>query len=157
MSNTSDTTRRAFLKVGAMAAVPPAGLGLPAAALAADGSKAELARMADQRELEGLTRQFVSAFNKGRAGGLAGGLPALDATRLHLADEAADMTITGDTASVRVACSAEQEEALEGDETLIRMARLQGNVAGVKVADKMLQASFTRHAQGWRIASIALS
>lgn len=164
MTAQTDTTRRAFLKAGALAAVPAAGLGLPAAALASDDSKAALARMADERALEGLARDFVRAFNRGGAGAAAplfadGRAPMLPVAKLALADEEPQLAISGDgdAATASLACTVEEALALEGEETLVRMARLQGNAAGVQATPKTLRASFVRHADGWRIASVDLA
>ena len=164
MTAQTDTTRRSFLKAGALAAVPAAGLGLPAAALATDDSKAALARMADERALEGLARDFVRVFNRGGAGAAAplfanGKAPMLHVSNLALADDEPQLAITGhgDAATASLACTVEEALALEGEETLVRMARLQGNAAGVQVSRKILHATFVRHPDGWRIASVDLA
>ena len=54
----STTDRRSFLKAGALVAAPLA-TAAPAAALAADGSRARLARLEDERAVEGLHRAFL--------------------------------------------------------------------------------------------------
>jgi hypothetical protein len=71
MSKTTDTTRRSFLKAGALAAAPVAAIGIPVAAMAEDGSKAALARLQDERAIEKLNRDFLRAFNGGGAEGTA--------------------------------------------------------------------------------------
>jgi hypothetical protein len=162
MSNEANTTRRTFLKTGAFVAVPAAGLGLPAVALAADDSRAALLRLQDERLLESLTRDFVRAFSRGgvdEASALFadGKAPVLPFSNLVLTDEAHDIAIADRSASARFACTVDVAQPLEGEETLVRMARLQGNAAAVQVAGKTLTASYIRHQSGWRIASIALA
>ncbi len=166
MSTRTDTSRRSFLKVGALVATPAAAVALPAAALAEDGSKAALARLQDERAIEGLNREFLRAFNKGGAGNTAklfanGNAPDLSAriSRLALDDEPAQLSLAPDgaTATASIACTVETAEDFEGSETLVQMARLQGNAAGIVTSRKQLAARYAKRADGWVLTEVAIA
>ncbi len=167
MSNTSHTSRRSFLKSGALVAVPAAAVGIPVAALAEDGSKAALARLQDERAIETLNRDFLRSFNKGGARSTArlfadGRAPAfaegVSKLSLDLAEEPKSFAIAegGATATARYDCTVEIALELEGQETLVQMARMQGNAADVRSSQKTLSAHYARHGDGWRIAKLEL-
>lgn len=167
MSTSTQTTRRSFLKAGAMVAAPVAAVGIPAAVAADDGSKAALARLQDERAIEALGRDFVRAFNRGGVQGAAGlfagrAAPAIasDVTRLEFdMDEGLqglELADDGASATARYACTVETSAALEGEGTLVQMARLQGNAAVTQQSRQTLSARYARHADGWRLASVTL-
>lgn len=150
---TNTTSRRDFLKTGAMAAVPVAA-GLPAAAMAADDSTAVLARLQDERAIEALTRDVLRRFNRGGAGDLF----AKDIARVALdADETPALTIEGDAATARFACMVDTAHALEGQGTLVQMAHLQGNAGAVATTGKTLLSRYTRQNGEWAIAALDLA
>ncbi len=169
MSNNTDTTRRTFLKAGALVAAPAAAIGIPVAAIAADdGSKAALARLQDERAIEALNRDFLRAFNRGGAKSTAnlfadraapGIAKHVRRLSLELADAPRSFVIADDGASAtaRYDCTVEIAQELEGDETLVQMARLQGNAAGVESARKTLSARYAKGADGWMITEIELA
>jgi hypothetical protein len=165
MSKTSTTSRRAFLKTGAIAAAPLAVVGVPAAALAADGSKAKLARLEDEREIGELHGKLLRRLNAGTAGELfaSGEAPQLDAGVRGVAPDHSVEPGTiafsedGHRASQRQPVKVEMAQELEGDGTLIQMARLQGNTLALAVLPKVLVAQYVRGANGWAIESIAFA
>lgn len=166
MSKTTQTSRRTFLKAGALVAAPAAAVGIPVAALAEDGSKAALARLQDERAIEGLNREFLRAFNHGGAESTArlfadGRAPDLSAqiSRLSLADEAAQFSLdsNGATATASFACTVETAEDFEGSDTLVQMARLQGNAADVVTSRKQLSARYAKRADGWLLTEVAIA
>jgi hypothetical protein len=167
MTKTTETTRRSFLKSGALVAVPVAAIGLPAAALAEDGSKAALARLQDERAIEALAHDFVRMFNRGGAHGTASlfanrASPAIgkgiSKLNLDLSETPQSVTIAGDGASAtaRYACTVDIAHDLEGQATIVQMARLQGGAAVTHSARKTLAAHFARAEDGWRIAGVEL-
>lgn len=165
MSKATDTSRRNFLKVSALVATPAAAMGLPVAALADDGSKAALARMQDERAIEELAQDFLRAFNASGAKGTSklfanGKAPALGeaVSKLAREDSASDLAIAEDGASAtaRIACKVDLAEQLEGSETIVQMARLQGNAASIHSASKTLVAQFAKRGDGWVISEVAL-
>ena len=64
MTMNQSTSRRSFLKTGAIAAAPLA-MAAPAAALADDGSRARLARLEDEKALAALHREVMAQVNRG--------------------------------------------------------------------------------------------
>src|SRR5262245_27315706 len=71
MSKTMTTSRRSFLKSGAIVAAPVVAVAAPAMAFAADDSSAKLARLEDERAIEALNRNFVRDFNASGVQGTA--------------------------------------------------------------------------------------
>jgi hypothetical protein len=165
MSKDTTTSRRAFLKTGAIAAAPLAAVGVPVAALAADGSKAKLARLEDERAIGELHGKLLRRLNTGTAGELfaSGKAPKLDAgVRAIAPDHSAEpgaiaFSEDGKRASQRQPVKVEVAEELEGDGTLIQMARLQGNTLALAVLPKTLVAQYVRTGGGWAIESIAFA
>lgn len=168
MSKTTQTSRRSFLKSGALVAAPVAAIGIPGAAMAEDGSKAALARLQDERAIEALNRDFLRAFNSSGANGTArlfadGKAPKLakgiSKLNLDLAAEPSNFAIAEDGASaaVRYECAVELSEELEGQETIVQMARIQGNSPGVHMARKTLSAHYARQGDGWLITRLELA
>lgn len=168
MSNATDTTRRSFLKSGALVAGPAAAVAFPAAALAEDGNKAALARLQDERAIEALNRDFLRGFNKSGAQGVAklfadGKPPAfikgVSKLSLDSAEEPKSFAIAEDGASAtaRYACTAEIAQELEGTETIVQMAKMQGNTASVRSAPKTLSAHYAKRADGWLITQLELA
>lgn len=163
------TSRRSFLKSGAIVAAPLAVVGAPAAAaaMAEDGSRARLARLEDTRAIEALNRAFLRQFNTsgaeataalfadGKAPDLAHGTSGL---ALEDAGEPEHFELAGDgaRATAHYACMVETEHALEGDHTLIQMARLQGNSAHRSSERRLLKADYVRRESGWAIERIRL-
>lgn len=167
MSNDITTSRRRFLKGGAIVAAPLAIAAAPAAAaLADDGSKAKLARIEDERAIEALNRAFLRRFNaggrtgeffvRGKAAELAKGVVAV---KIDAAAEPDHFAIAEDGASAtaRIACVAEFDHPLEGEGTFIDMARLQGN-GPVRLSEaRSFVGQYVRTAQGWAIERIELA
>jgi hypothetical protein len=164
MSKTMTTSRRSFLKSGAIVAAPVVAVAAPAVAFAADDSGAKLARLEDERAIEALGRDFIRHFNASGAEGTAGlfadgQAPKLaNASRLALdtASEPEQLEIAADGASARLrhAVTVESEHALEGHGTLVEMARLQGNTSARTSEQRMLIAEFVKHGDRWAIGNV---
>lgn len=168
MSKSTDTTRRSFLKSSALVAAPAAAIGIPVAALAGDGSKAALARLQDERAIEALNRTFLRSFNKDGARGAAnlfanGKSPTfakgVRKLSLDLAEEPKRFAIAEDGASAtaRYDCTAETAQELEGTETIVQMAKMQGNSASSKSARKTLSARYAKRNDEWFITDLELA
>jgi hypothetical protein len=158
------TDRRSFLKTGSLVAAPLA-MAAPAAALAADDSRAKLARLEDERAVEALQRKFLRYLNGGEDCGpfiassdaveLGEGLRSIaedlgHETELVLADD-------GRTASARCTCRVEREVAFTGDTTLERMARFEGQGHHRHEERGVLAIEFVKGKDGWRIARARLA
>ncbi len=158
------TTRRDALKLGALAATPVAAL-TPAAAMAADDSAARLARLEDERAISGLVRAFVRRFNgSGDCGEFVASAGAIridpQVCRIR-EDDTRDPELTiatgGDSASWRSAAEVELLTDFEGDTTLEKMARFQGQGSAQSSARRRIEADFTRTKTGWTITRLTLA
>jgi hypothetical protein len=168
MSKTTGTSRRSFLKSGAIVAAPIAAAGVSAAALASDDSKEKLARLEDERAIlelhAALLRRVNTAglatsgefFASGKAPSLGEGLrsiapdPAGESPVLAFSED-------GRRAARRQAVRVEIATELEGDETLVQMARLQGNALEAEVLPRTLVADYVREEGGWAIEKLRLA
>lgn len=154
------TDRRSFLKSGALIAAPVAAVGMPAAALAHDDSRARLARLEDERSLEALHRKFLRQLNGGAHGGEF--VASADAVDLGeglrtIAEDVAhepELVLAEDglTASARCPCRIERESEFAGDTTVERMVRFQGQGHHRHEERRVLATEFVKDADGWRIA-----
>lgn len=157
--NTISTDRRSFLKAGAIVAAPLAAAA-PVAALAADDSRARLARMEDERAIEGLHRKFLRHLNG--AGDCNEFIASSDAVRLghgmrsiaeDMGHEATlELAEDGRSATARCACCVEREVEFTGDTTIERMARFQGQGSHRHQEQRVLTTEFVKAESGWRIA-----
>lgn len=167
MSETvSTTSRRDFLKTGALVSAPLA-MAAPAIALAADDSAARLALLQDERAIEGLMRSFLRRFN-GVDGADCGSFVArADAIRIApqvraiVADDTADpvLAITDDGAQARWQAAAKVDwvEEFGTGTTLEKMARFQGQTRAVTSSRRQIAAELARSANGWQITALTLT
>jgi hypothetical protein len=154
------TSRRSFLKTGAVVAAPLA-MAAPVAALAADDSRAKLARLEDERAVEALQRKFVRYLNgtgdcgefiaSADAVDLGEGLRAIAEDMRH--EATVELAEDGRSARARCACRVEREAEFTGDSTLERMARFQGQGSHRFAEERVLAMEFVKDNDGWRIAA----
>ena len=142
------TDRRSFLKTGALAAAPLAAV-TPVAALADDGSRARLARLEDERAIEGLHRAFL------RQPSAMLGKDVRAVRQDH--ETAIEFAADGRSATLRCACRVERDTAFTGDTTVERMARFQGHGSHRHGEDRKLVADYVRGADGWSIERVRLA
>jgi len=147
MSESISTDRRSFLKTGAIAAAPLAAMA-PAVALADDGSKARLARLQDERAIEGLHRAFRRQ---------PGALGADVRTVRQDHEVAIEIAEDGRTASSRCKCCVERDTAFTGETTLERMARFQGHGSHRHAEDRVLVADYVKGKDGWSVERMRLA
>lgn len=158
------TTRRQALKLGALAAAPVAALA-PAAVLAGDDSAVRLARMEDERAIEGLIKAFVRRFNgSGDCGEFvanAGAIridPQVCAIREDTShDPQLAFADDGRSASWQSHADIELLTDFEGNSTVERMARFQGQGSASSRASRRLQANLDKTTDGWAIARLTLA
>jgi hypothetical protein len=158
------TSRRSFLKTGAIVAAPLAAAA-PVAALADDGSRAKLARLEDERAVEALQRKFLRHLNgagdcgefiaSSDAVDLGEGLRAIAEDIGH--EPVLELSQDGRSATARCACRVEREVEFSGDSTLERMARFQGQGSHRFAEERVLAMEFVKGRQGWRIAAARLA
>jgi hypothetical protein len=164
----SATDRRSFLKTGALVATPVVALAAPAAAFAGDESRAQLARLEDERAIERLQRAFLRRFNGAPEADCGeflarSGAVQLDASVRAIAEHPAHEPVVafaedGRTATLACACRVELEQAFEGQTTLERMTRFQGHGRHRHSEERTLKSEFARTSDGgWVITRLALA
>jgi hypothetical protein len=163
MTMDATTDRRSLLKVGALAAAPLVAVAAPG--LASDDSRARLARLEDEREIEALHRAFVRRVNgDGDCGAFVAraGAVTLDPGLRSIADDAArDATLEfaadGRSASSRRPVHVELETEFTGHTTLEQMTRFQGQGRHRRREAKVMVASYVKTQDGWQIARLSLA
>lgn len=162
--NSISTDRRSFLKTGALVATPLVAAA-PVAALAADDSRAKLARLEDERAVEALHRKFLRHLNgtgdcgefiaSSDAVDLGEGLRSLAEDMGH--EATLELSDDGLKATARCACCIERETEFTGDTTIERMARFQGQGSHRHQEQRVLTTEFVKDKRGWRIARASLA
>jgi hypothetical protein len=161
---TSTSTRRAFLKVGAVAAAPLAAAG-GAAAMAAHDQQAKLARLQDEHAIGALHQAWLRRINTG-AHAEAAELFA-DPKRARFdekvsgvaADHAAEpdritLAADGQGATGRYHCVVETQTERPRDCTLAQMAHAQGEGLICRTEPRVLQAAYVKTEGGWAIETL---
>jgi hypothetical protein len=149
------TSRRSFLKAGAIVAAPLA-VAAPAGALAAD---VRLTRIKDERAVEALQRKFLRHLNgTGDCGEFiasSGAVDLGDGLRSIASTHEAELEFADDgrSAAARCACRVEREAEFSGDCTLEQMARFQGQGSHRFAEERVLATEFVKGRHGWRIAA----
>jgi len=171
MSDESISTRRSFLKGGAMLAAPLAAMGAPAAALAASADADEradrLARLEDEKAIRALHGDWMHRLSSGDRNGAAR-LYANDACAAAVAgiaaispgpvgaQDALEIAADGRTARARHAATVETEAVIAPDNTLAQMLHAQGEGTVRSREARMLAADYVKTRDGgWAIAGLA--
>lgn len=165
-TNSTRSTRRSFLKRGALLAAPLAAA-VPAAVIADDGLKARLERLEDEAEIRKLHHAWLRRVNVRATAGegdAATPLPvdsegtALDQTVRSIAadhagePDAIEVPADGTRAIGRFQCVVEIENAIARDCTLARMAHVQGGGFVRRTESRMLKVEYTKIGGAWAIA-----
>jgi hypothetical protein len=165
MTNTTSSTRRLFLAGAALSA--PAAVATAAAARPVDETAERLARLEDLNAVRTLKDSYLRRVNA-RAGDEIAALyvepkkAALDETVCSLVADAAGepetIELAEDRASavVQAACTAETETPIEGDGTLVEMARLQGDGVVRSAERRVLEIAAVKIDGAWKIARAEL-
>jgi len=166
MSEESKSTRRSFLKGGAIIAAPLAMIGAPAAAaLAGSGDRDRLARLEDEKTIRDLHGNWMRLVNAGNYAGAAK-LYADDKCSCALAgivsidqgqdgSEAFEFAHDGNRASATYAATVAVETAIAPDHTLAQMLHAQGEGMVRTSERRMLKADYIRTREGgWAISRL---
>jgi hypothetical protein len=158
----TNSTRRAFLKGGAIAAAPLAAASAVAVA-GRSAHEAELERLKAEAAIRDLHQAWLRRVNtRAQAGELfadpkSARLPEavsrIEADHAGAADElrvAAD----GQSASARYACVVETETELAKDCTLAQMRHAQGEGQVRQSESRLLKADYVKTERGWAIAGL---
>lgn len=164
MTTKTTSTRRSFLKRGAVLAVPLAAA-VPAAVMADDGLKARLARLEDETAIRELHQTWLRQVNSG-AGDAATPLVADpkgaalgQAVRSIAADpagqpDAIEVAAHGQSAAGRFPCAVEIETEIAPDCTLAQMARAQGGGFVRRTERRVLEIKYVKTSGTWAVAKV---
>lgn len=165
----NSSSRRHFLKSGALVAAPLAAMAVPAAAMAApaaahaDGGTAQaLARLKDERALHDLQRALLRETEgtaRSRIAGMVEGAGAdVAAIRPDLgSDSTLEFSEDGNSAVATHVCKVERAQDFTGTSAVEQMAQLQGNVLALRAENRKLETFFARHADGWLVRNVKLA
>ena len=165
MTTERASTRRSFVKAGALLAAPLAAAA-PALAMADDGRRTRLARLEDEAAMRDLHQAWLRRVNTGEdtAGLFADPRRAAfdPAVRGVAADHAGEpdtieLAKDGLSAAGRFACIVETEADLGEDCTLAQMAHAQGGGFIHQTERRLLKVDYVKTARGWAIAKLALA
>jgi len=159
----STSTRRSFLKRGALLAAPLAAVAAPAAILADDELKARLAKLENEAAIRKLHQAWLRGINTGAAEEAA----SLFANPQRAAFDPAVRSIAPDHAgapdAIEVAangkraigcfhCVVETETAIAQDSTLAQMAHAQGSGYIRRTERRILKVEYAKVSNAWAIA-----
>lgn len=155
MKKESTSTRRSFLRGGAILAAPIAGASISAAAVADDRLKARAERLESEAAIRELHQSWLRRINAGERDARLDG-----AVRRVIADHAGapdriDVAADGRTAVGHFDHAVEIETPLPEDCTLAQMARAQGNGAACRIERRLLTIDYTRTGGSWAIRTIS--
>jgi len=164
MTTHSTSTRRSFLKGGALLAAPLAAA-VPAAVFADDGLKALLARLEDEAAIRELHQNWLRRINTGADGAATRlfadpeGTAFDQAVRSITADhagqpDAIEVAVDGKSAAGRFQCAVEIETTIAQDCTLARMAHEQGGGFVRRTERRVLKVEYVKACGAWAIAKV---
>jgi hypothetical protein len=168
MTENTTSTRRSFLKNGALLAAPLAAAAAPVVAVADDQLKARLARLENETAIRALHQTWLRRINT-EAREVAASLfadpqAAVFDPSIHriAADHAAnpdviEVAADGQSATGRFNCTVEIENAIAQDCTLARMAHAQGGGFVRRTERRVLNAEYVKASGAWAIAKIQLA
>jgi hypothetical protein len=169
MTKKTNSTRRSFLKGGALLAVPLAAAA-PVAVLADDRLKARLARLEDEAAIRELHRCWLRQVNAidARTGAATllfadrGGAAFDQAVRSVAPDHSGEpdvIELAADrkSAAGRFRCTVETENAIAQDCTLAQMAHEQGSGFVLRTERRVLKVEYVKADGAWAIAKVELA
>lgn len=163
MSKDTASTRRSFLKRGALLAAPLAAVAAPAAILADDELKARVAKLESEAAIRELHQAWLRGINTG-VGDQAASLfanpkrAAFDPSVRSIAPDhageldAIEVAADGKSAAGRFHCVVETETALPQDCTLAQMAHAQGSGFVRRTERRVLKVEYVKTSGAWAIA-----
>jgi hypothetical protein len=169
----STSTRRSFLKRGALAA-PLAAVAAPAAILADDELKARLARLENEAAIRELHQAWLRRINtrKDHNAGAAEEAASFFANPARATFDPSVRSITtdhaggpdtievaadGKCATGRFHCAVETETAIAQDSTLGQMAHAQGSGFVRRTEHRVLKVEYVKASSAWAIAKAELT
>ena len=173
MTRDTDSTRRSFLKGGALLAAPLAAA-VPAALVADDGMRARLARLEDEAAIRALHQSWLRQINTvadevtgagsaiaqlfANAEGAAPGQTVRSIAADHAGEpDAIEIAADGKSAIGRFQCAVEIENAIAQDCTLARMAHAQGGGFVRRTECRALKVEYVKADGAWAIAKVGFA
>ncbi|HEX4074883.1 MAG TPA: hypothetical protein VHX49_05760 [Candidatus Acidoferrales bacterium] len=162
MSKDANSTRRSFLKGGALLAAPLAAA-VPAAILADDGTKARLAKLENEAAIRELHQAWLRGINTGAREEAVSLFadpkrPAFDSSVRSIAPDhagapdAIEVAADGKRAAGRFHCAVETETTIALDSTIAQMAHAQGGGYIRRTERRVLRVEYVKSAGAWAIA-----
>jgi hypothetical protein len=142
------TTRRRFFGGAAALAAPLAGT----TAVASDDLAARLAALEDENTIRALLRDWARGIGDGKVAA-----PAANIRGLTLDADVSITVAENGTASASVPCTIATATPIGGDETLVEMARLQGDGVVKGTERRVLYGRLVKQEGAWQLASADLS
>lgn len=165
MTKDTASTRRSFLKSGAMLAAPLAAVAAPAVAIADDELKSRLAKLENEaaiRELHQIWLRRINTATRDAASSLFADPKAAKfdpSVRSIAADhigqpEEINIAVDGKTAAGRYECTVEIEAEIAQDCTLARMAHAQGGGFVRRTERRILKIEYVKTSGAWAISKV---
>ena len=161
MTDNSTSTRRKFLKGGALLAAPLAATSIGAVALAGDGLcgdglQTRVTRLEDEAAIRELHQAWLRRINAGqREAQLDGAVRRITAHHAGAPDRI-EIAAGGHSALGHFDSAIELETPLARDCTLAQMAHVQGNGTVRRTERRMLTVSYTKTGGAWAIGTVGL-
>ncbi len=164
MTKDTASTRRSFLKSGALL-VAPLAAAVPTAVLAGDGLKARLARLEDEAAIRELHQSWLRRINTGVGDAATPmfatpeGIALDPAVRSIAADhgrqpDVIEVAADGKSAAGMFPCAVEIETMIARDCTLAQMAHAQGGGFVRRIERRMLKVEYVKTPGAWAIANV---
>jgi len=166
MTEMSNSTRRSFLKVGAVLATPVGVVAVPAIAAATDLSADRLVQLESEASIRDLHQNWLRGLNRGASVAQLFADPKRARLDARIASIAADhageadviqVSAEGARATARYHCVVETVTELEPNCTLTQMKHAQGEHVVRNSARCVVVAEYVRNEQGWTIATVAVA
>jgi hypothetical protein len=164
MTEDTNSTRRSFLKSGALLTAPLAAVGVPTVVMADSEMKARLARLENEAAIRNLhqtwlrrvnteARDAASLFADPKAAAFDPSVRSIAADHAGKPD-AIEVAADGESAAGRFYFAVEIENAIAQDCTLARMAHAQGGGFVRRTERRVVNIEYVKASGAWAIAKI---
>jgi hypothetical protein len=166
MTEMRNSSRRSFLKVGAVLATPVGAIAVPAIASTTEAGEDRLARLENEAAVRDLHQQWLRGVNRGADTASLFADPKRARRDTRIASIAADhageadviqVSADGTRATGRFHCVVETVTELVPDCTLTQMKHAQGEHVVRDSARRVVEAEYVRRAQGWAISDVRIA
>jgi hypothetical protein len=155
LTTDNTSTRRSFLKGGAVLAAPLA-VALPAAVIADEGLKVRLMKLEDEAAIRELHQTWLRRINTGASDAFDQAVRSIAADHAGQPD-AIELAADRKSASGRYHCVVEIESAIAQEGTLAQMAHAQGGGFVRRTERRLLKVEYVKASGAWAIAKVELA